>query len=40
MTSCIMAQSKVFEPPGPFHLSGGGGDGYPQGRTQDLASVL
>ena len=40
MTLCIMAQSKVFEPPGPFHLSGGGGDGYPQGRTQDLASVL
>ena len=35
-----MVQSKVFEPPGPFHLSGGGGDGYPQGRTQDLASVL
>ena len=40
MTSCKMAQSAVLQPPGPFHLSGGGGNGYRQARPQYLASVL
>ena len=38
MTSCIMARLTVLEPPGHFHLNVG--DGYPQARSQDLASVL
>ena len=33
-----MAQSAVFEPPGPFHLNVD--DGHPHTRSQDLASVL
>ena len=33
-----MAQPAVFEPPGPFHLNIN--DGYPQTRSQDLASIL